>query len=192
MMTPKDDAIAEIVRDFKEHPEKMKEWKCPYCDLPPFKNHRSRVLHIKRDHHGFEQPVMSKDEELARKRIFNERSRAKTKARAKVTAWNAEAVPYYKTKKHRREKYLEQVARFREQGLTAQGKPFRRKPRGHMSAAALRNVRKAQQERRERERNLNGAAPALAQPATDNMGEAARAIIVAAQVLRSVGIGLKL
>jgi hypothetical protein len=84
--------------------------------------------------------------------------------------------------KHRA--YLKQKARFHAMGLTAQGKPVKKK----FTAKTLRKFSMAQKLRRQREM-LNGVTP---EKQTDSMGESARAIILAAQVLRSVSVGLKI
>jgi hypothetical protein len=98
------------------------------------------------------------------------------------------------TKEYKRQVYLRQVARYKRQGLNAQGKPYAAK---HITKKGMRNILKAQKLRREREQmqkisHLNGVTAPVAEPATDTIGESARAILVAAQVLRSVSVGLKL
>lgn len=127
--------------------------------------------------------------------------------------------PNWQSKEYRRMKYREQVERYHAKGLNAHGQPFknsavsigmqkahnRRRAAGiphplekspsRMSAKGKRNVAMAQFRRRERERQqlLNGAAATPPPtPEQDNMGDSARAIIMAAQVLRAVSLGIKL
>lgn len=87
---------------------------------------------------------------------------------------------------YRKQKYREQVKRWHAAGLTAQGKPFK-------NSAVSRGMRKAIANRKKQEL-LNGAANVETVPATatDNLGDSARAIIMAAQVLRAVSLGMKL
>lgn len=59
-----------------------------------------------------------------------------------------------------------------------------------MSKKARANISAAQLVRRANEKLLNGSAPTA--PAEDHLSDAARSIIVAAQVLRAVAVGMKL
>lgn len=89
----------------------------------------------------------------------------------------------------RRQKYRQTVAAYHARGLNAHGEPFGRSP----LAKAMRKswARRATQKGKEL---LNGAITSTPNPEqpTDNMGDTARAIIMAAQVLRSVSLGMKL
>lgn len=90
--------------------------------------------------------------------------------------------------------------RMKAAGLSSTGKPYKMKSRRGINAIQHAQKMRRQRERREKEnqRLLNGAAvspqrdPFDPDKPQDNLGESARAIIMAAQVLRSVSVGLKL
>jgi hypothetical protein len=143
-----------------------------------------------------DKPMLTEAEKLQRKRLYNKQLREANIAKGLTGAGKPRkrpfrprtaSVPHYQTKAYRRDIYRRQVERYRQRGLNASGKPYRR-----ISAAGKRSIAKAQKLRREREKaQLNGMTAPQAAP-TDSIGESARAILVAAQVLRSVSVGLKL
>lgn len=170
--------------------KEKEKWDCPYCNAS-FDDHRKKTMHCRMTHPEKPIPHLSPEQQLARKREYNRRNRmrnikkgltgaGKARTRSKGTGY----VPHSLTKQYKRETYLRQKARYKAAGLTSQG----RIP----AASSRRKMSMAQQARRRREL-LNGISAPQEQPQPiDPMGEAAKAIIVAAQVLRSVSVGLKL
>lgn len=154
------------------------------CDYPScgrsFDSPQGLSMHKVRVHtHRFgRNPMKTREQILQGKRDYNKRLRQRNIAMGLTSSGQPRKmplrkspakVPPYKSKAYKRKSYLKQAARFRAMGLTTQGR---------IPVRAKRNAL------------LNGVAEP--QPETDAMGESARAIIVAAQVLRSVSLGLKL
>lgn len=169
---------------------------CQQCPKA-FDTIQGLTLHTTRVHSG-RFLILTPEERLARKRAYNAKLRARNIA-AGLTSSGKQKKPIgitaSRTKQYKHQKYLERVAHFHALGLTAQGRKPKSKIRGRMTPKHLSALRRAQKtrrqrERREREAMLNGAT--TIQKPTDNIGESAKAIILAAQVLRSVSVGLKL
>lgn len=101
------------------------------------------------------------------------------------------------TVEYRRQKYKERAEKYHKQGLTSQGKPFKNSAvslgmRKAFSKKHKANPKASQIARRQREAGLLNGATTTPEQQTDNMGDSARAIIMAAQVLRAVSLGIKL
>lgn len=142
-------------------------------------------MHVIKVHPGQPVPKKSKEQALADKREYNRKYRERKLAEGLTTGGTSPK----KRPMTGHERYVMYRDKYRAQGLNAKGKPLK------MGGKALSAIRKAQKMRRQRERReklrlLNGAQPQ--QEPMDNLGDTARAIILAAQVLRSVSVGLKL
>lgn len=196
-----------------------KLWPCPYCEKT-FTDHRKRIGHVRAMHPGMPVPRRSPEEVRLLKIEENRRRREKFWALGLTSGGTPRKTGFRRTprkplrepsmlsKMSNRERYLYYKERNRIRGLNAKGQPFKRTVAGlttrgqpfKVSRTAATNIAHAQKmrrqrERREKERLLNGTAPlAQAEPQQpqDNLGDSARAIIMAAQVLRSVSIGMKL
>lgn len=98
---------------------------------------------------------------------------------------------------YRKQKYRETVERYHARGLNAHGEPFKGNKMSQIMrkswARRRQSMGKAQPIHRKKaiKQLLNGVAPTPT-PEQDNMGDSARAIIMAAQVLRAVSLGMKL
>lgn len=167
-----------------EEKPSLNEWPCPYCH-ETFDDHRKRNGHVISHHPDQPIPHMTKEEMLARKRVLNAQWRATRKVKKKRTK---RLTPFPSdTPEYRRAMYRRHVARNAAKGLNAHGEPFK------LPQRAVTAIQKAQKIRRARERREKLASTPQAQPTPgDNMAETARAVMIAAQVLRAVSVGLNL
>lgn len=162
----------------------LDEWPCPYC-TEIFDDHRKRNGHVISHHPDQPMPHMTKEQILARKRVLNAQWRATRKVKKKPAK---RLTPFPSdTPEYRRAMYRRHVARNAAKGLNAHGEPFK------LPQRAVTAIQKAQKIRRARERREKLASTPQAQPTPgDNMAETARAVMIAAQVLRAVSVGLNL
>lgn len=167
-----------------EEKPSLNEWPCPYCH-ETFDDHRKRNGHVISHHPDQPMPHMTKEEMLARKRVLNAQWRATRKVKKKPAK---RLTPFPSdTPEYRRAMYRRHVARNAAKGLNAHGEPFK------LPQRAVTAIQKAQKIRRARERREKLASTPQAQPTPgDNMAETARAVMIAAQVLRAVSVGLNL
>jgi len=192
---------------------------CRRVGLRGFDTKQQFLMHRVRIHTGNYKQPMSKEERLQRRRATNlaakrrrlagthplpksmttEYKRSmylKKKAEFAARGLNAQGKPFSQT-------YLNspkwqaaaKAGRMSSSTIKAGLTPLR-DPSTHISASGRRRISKALKARwkHRREKIQNGSLPVLDHPETrtDNMGDAARAIVMAAQVLRAVAVGMKI
>lgn len=145
MMKPKQDAIAELVRELEK--QDLTKWPCPYagkkdgCTVQPFASHQARNNHIRFFHPNRPLPKMGLEESMARRRIHQRAIRHGLKGKRSKSNWPSNTPAY------RREHYDEAKLKFALEGRNAQGRPFKNKVMADRAYEAARAVMDARGEK---------------------------------------------